>query len=408
MSTLHVGLGPIAREVLYPVSLVSSILPGKLIEAMRQKPQCIAREAYEREISGLNGRMHAVSLLVANLIIKTVAALRSDHFQALDANPGDMGCQNRALALRRLYKMGLPSSEELQHLEEIAHRIKQSVQNRKGGAKHPDHRPPDVFFQNELQTLRVSKEMEYALHCFLSKTLVQKYEILEDGRSREKSNVSQLSSLSPQIGNTLESSLKTGILENNQTKLSYLSLEAVRREAEEISSLPLEEKELLETMLSPDHTHLYTSNIAYAPKMFGCHFYEVKTLLYRLREEGGVVCFKSIVPKGQEPFLLFFRSPGSGEDFIPIAEEEILASEPVVVFGAVVHLDPNAFADRLMEHGLTEVILGQVAKEAPYEQGSSLEDVQVYEAFEEMRRYKAQGDQVNFLTIDHVYFTVKH
>ncbi len=351
--------------------------------------------------------MHAVSLLVANLIIKTIEALRTGNFLALDANPGDMGCQNRALALRTLYKMGLPSEVELEELETVAQRIKQSVQNRKGGSKRPDNRPPDVFFQHELQSLQISRAMEYALHSFLSKSMNQEFGFLEDGRVREKSNVGQLSKLSPQIDKFLNPSLKTNILENNQTKLSHLSLEAVRKEAEQISSLSPEEKGIMELMLSPEHTHIYTANPAYAPKTFGCHFYEVKTLLHRLREDRGIVCIKSIVPKEKESFSLFFRSEGFGEDFTPISEQMIDPFYPIVVIEAVSHVDSYVLRDLLMQHGFTDVILSQMAKEDPYEQGSSIEAINEHNAFQEVYDYKRRGEEMSFLTVDHVYFTVK-
>ncbi|MBX9923668.1 MAG: hypothetical protein K2Y01_06120 [Rhabdochlamydiaceae bacterium] len=407
MSISTVGSSSLALENSCPVNLVSSLLGRRVVEEMRQKPQCVAKEARERELSYLNGRMHSVSLLVANLIIKTIAALKANNFEALDANPGDMGCQNRALALRNLYKIGLPTDEELTELEQAAFRIKKSVQDRKGGAKHADKSSPDEFFQNEIHSLRVSKEMEYALHCFLSKMLVQKYEVLEDGRTREKSNVNQLSNLSPRIENILESGLRTSILENNQTKLSLLSLEAVRREAAEISTLPSAEKELMEMMLSPERTHLYTQNAAYDPKTFGCHFYEVKTLLHQLRESEGVICFKSIVPKGQESFSLFFKSPLPGADFVPVPEELISPLDPVVVFEAVSHVDSNTCRDLLMERGFTDVILSQIAKEDPYEHGSRIEHIEIPSALDEVVFYKGLGEGITFLTVDHVYFTVK-
>ncbi len=52
MSTLAVGQERIARESVYPVPLISSILPGRLITEIQKKPECVAREAYEREIGG--------------------------------------------------------------------------------------------------------------------------------------------------------------------------------------------------------------------------------------------------------------------------------------------------------------------------------------------------------------------
>lgn len=396
-----------ALESLYPVSLVSSLLGERIVEAMRQKPQCVAREARERELKSLNGRVHAVSLLVANLVIQTIAALQANNYQALDANPGDMGCQNRAIAIHNLYKQGLPTTEELERLNQVALRVKQCVQDRKGGAKVPDNRLPDTFFEQELQSLNISREMEYALHCFLSKMMVQTYDVLPDGRTKEKSNVNQLSKFSSHINNVLDSRLTASVLENNQANLSYLSLEAVRNEAAQIHTLLQEEKDLMELMLSPEHTHLYTPNAAYAPKTFGCHFYEVKTLLSRLRETGGVVCVKSIVPKGEKPVSLFFKSEELGEDFTPISEEDIMPLDPVVVFEAVFHVDPSTLRDGLMEHGFTDVILSLAAKDDPYEHGSSLDSIEVPMALQEVSDYRTRGESISFLTIDHVYFAVK-
>ncbi|MEK7340354.1 MAG: hypothetical protein WBD50_05235 [Candidatus Rhabdochlamydia sp.] len=49
----------------------------------------------------------AVALLIANTALNAIKAFEQSYCKKFDANPGDGGCQMRALELRQLMKKGL-------------------------------------------------------------------------------------------------------------------------------------------------------------------------------------------------------------------------------------------------------------------------------------------------------------
>jgi hypothetical protein len=371
---------------------VSSLLPNSLI-------QRVQLEGEEKKLE--EAQMCAIALLIINTVLGAVRVLKRGHYKALDANPGDGGCQTRALELYRLAMLDL--EPECSALEKTASEIKALVNKRKGSPKERVKCPPLLFFQNHVGALRVSKEMEYILQCYLSAVLRTPYQVLENGVIMTKS---EISTLSERI-TLLDALFRRKIVEENQKTLSLLSVEAVRFSAAQITSLASREKELIVRMLSAEQTHIFTPDIKYEPKAFGCLFYEIKTLLIRLREEQGISCLKSIVATGS-PFHLFLRSPMPGEEFEVLADEactSLLPITSIVVFEAVVHVEKERAAGLLREQGFTTTILMQAAQADPYEPKSKLADVKVPEAVQEINACKEQGVNMrDFLTLDHIYF----
>lgn len=170
------------------------------------------------------------------------------------------------------------------------------------------------FFQEQFSQLHVSKEMEYIVHCYLSTKLRVPYYVHENGVIMTKSDVFQLVKFSKKI-DILDAEFRRKIVENNQKRLSILSVDFIRDSAHRITSLKAEEKALLTTMLSEEHTHLFTPDKKFEPKAFGCLFYEIKVLLLCLKKERGIVCLKSIVPQNRESFCLFLQPQESREEF---------------------------------------------------------------------------------------------
>lgn len=372
-------------------SLVSSFLPNTLIENLKD-------EYGERGFK--EAPMCALALLVINTVLGTIKTLKQNHFKGLDANPGDGGCQLRALELSRLVKMDL--KDELRLLEKTALEIKSLLNLRKGSPKEQAKSSSYVFFQAQLGALRISNEVQYLLHCYFSKVLRTPYAVNANGVTMTKSDISKLSILSEKIG-ALDVFVRRTIVESHQKQLSLLSMDAIRFSASQITSLESVEKELIVTMLSSEHTHLYTPDLKYEPKAFGSLFYEIKTVLIRLREERGIVCLKSI-GNSKELFHLLLQSKETGGEFEVIPEELAVAfppTTPVIVIEAVVSVGKELVSQFIMEQGFTTVILVQSAKEAPYEPGSKLEDVKVPQAVEEINAYRQKG---TFLTLDHIYF----
>lgn len=259
--------------------------------------------------------------------------------------------------------------------------------------------------KRSFEGLKVSKEIQYLLHCYLSAVLRTPYRIQEDGVIMTKSEVSKLSMLSKNI-HCLKIEFRNKIVEENQKQLSILSLEAIHASSEKITSLENKEKELMVTMLSKDYRRSFSPDEKYEPKAFGCLFYEVKAVLTCLKEEEGVICLKSITKEKKQAYI-FLQSKGVGKEFEVLLNEESTLLNPatlIVVFEAVMHVEKEEVIKRLSEYGFTNMVLIQAAKQSPYEPGSSIDDIKNPEAIREIRSYLAQGAEIeNFFTMDHVY-----
>jgi hypothetical protein len=374
--------------------LVSSLLPKSIINGLKT----------EKEEGKLGeAPMCATALLIVNTALGAIKALKQGNYTCLDANPGDGGCQSRALELRRLVMMDL--QEECSALGKAASGLKSLVNKRKGNPKERSKYTSQAFFQDHLESLTISKEMEFILHCYLSTVLRTPYQTQTNGVVMTKSEVSKLSVLSDKI-TVLDTISRRKIVEINQKTLSLLSVAAMHFSATQIISLEPEEKELMVTMLSPEQTHIFSPDIKYESKAFGCLFYEVKTVLVRLREEQGIVCLKSVVTEGK-PFHLLLQSRSPSKEFDVLSDEvstSLLPMTVVIVFEAVVNVEKEIVSKLLMEHGFTNTILAQAAKEAPYEPTSSLDDVKVPKAVEEITTAQQKGVRIgDFIALDHVY-----
>lgn len=372
------------------VSLVSSFLPVSLIDYLQgpgeiEQPMC------------------STSLLIVNIALKAIEALNKSNFKAFDANPGDRGCQNLAFELRRLSAAGLPSVEEKRSLEETAFRIKDLVKERMNSEKQRNKCSALLFFKSHLVTLVVSKEMEYILHCYLSTVLRTPYKTLETGVVVTRSDVSKFEKLSPKIDSRLKGGFPNEILKENQKNLSKLSMESIRASAMRLSTLKTEEKDLLMTMLSKENTHIVQN------RTFGCSFYGIKTVLFLLREERGVICLKSIVPKGSLSFRIFLRAQEIGGEFTVLSEEafgEISSDTAIMVFEVEVKMNKEETSRFLMEHGLTDMLLFQASEEALYEPGTELDKIIVPDGArkEILECLVNRFGMHKVLTVDHVYF----
>lgn len=99
---------------------------------------------------------------------------------------------------------------------------------------------------------------------------------------------------------------------------------------------------------------------------------------------------------------IFLQSPSPGEEFQPIATPKD-SEEPVIVFESVFQKD----IDKLIESkGFSRLILAEGAKAAPYNPGTSFEEIGERDARNEVENARKQLDAA--FELDHVVFcTVK-
>ncbi|MFC2049302.1 hypothetical protein ACFLR2_01350, partial [Chlamydiota bacterium] len=281
--------------------------------------------------------------------------------------------------------------------------------------KRPPEKSAEVFFKEQFAEVTLSKKVEFLLQCYLLAVTRAPLKRLENGIILTKSDASFLTKLSSRIS-VVSAETRRKIVECAQFNVSANSVEFVRSEAEKLTSFAAQEKERVSYMLSPEVTRVYTPDEKYEPKTFGCLFYEYKTILYRLREEKGLVCFKSIVPPNGTPFWILLQPSEPGAEFSIIPEEAckaIPAQSAMVVFEGVVNegYDKTTFSEKISEIGFTELILATAAIEAPYERTSDLSYVKNKSAQAEIICYRAFAEEIEcqkdaknpLLILDHVY-----
>lgn len=349
--------------------------------------------------------MLAAANLIVNTALGAIKALTNGELKRLDPNPGDGGCQMRAYLLFLWIKRGV-LIQEADSLEKKMKAIFQSVNTRNAleygrGRKKPEG-PSQQFFKKQFEEIAISKEMLFLLQCHLLAVTRQPYARLPSGIVMTRTEVSLLSLLSKKI-DCVPLKERWKITEKAQEELSAASVAFLRDEAGALTSFGKEEKEHLLQMLSPEMTKVFTPDPKFLPKTFGCLFYECKAVLYRLREEEGLVCFKSIVTEGK-PFHLFFQSDKPGEEFSLVSEEAIQgypSTTLLVVFEGVTALDKENCAVAISSIGFTTLFLSEGAIEAQYERTSTIEDVKDQTAKEEILSYRALTGSV--IVLDHIY-----
>jgi hypothetical protein len=171
-----------------------------------------------------------------------------------------------------------------------------------------------------------------------------------------------------------------------------------------VQSVLPEEKNLMETMLSLQHTHRYTPNATrIVSKYFGCLFFEIKTLLKRLSEMQAMICLTSIVPPEKKRFHILLRSPRPSEEFGVLENSEAFSKEtPTVVFEAVVKENSRELAlQAIHQHGFSPIILALAANAPPYEPGSKYEEISDPAVKAEIAR--TPTIEKDLFTMDHVF-----
>lgn len=362
--------------------------------------------------------MLAVATLVSNIVIGAIKAWEKGEVKKLDPNPGDKACQIRGFLLylffsdEALNKEALRLKEKMDQIKEVVNRRNTELCSKKGLSSQMSS---GSFFKEQLGDVLLTKKMEFLLQCYLLAVTRAPFQRLENGIVLTQSNVSLLAKLSPRIAD-LAVEARRKIVETAQLNISANSVELLRIEAEKLTYFGPEEKKHLLNMLSCEMTHVYTPDPQYEPKTFGCIFYEYKAILYRLREENGLVCFKSIVPPGGTPFRILLQPKQIGAEFSLLPDDaygELSPQLPVVVFEGVVNgkYDKKGFAEKITEIGFTDLIQVAAAIEPPYEGSSTLAHVNNNEAQGEILRYRTLANKINcqkeaidpLLILDHVY-----
>jgi hypothetical protein len=348
--------------------------------------------------------MTCVAALILKLIKGTVLAVKKGQIRLLDANPGDKGCQLRAVILRQLAQSG-PVLDELQQLFAMAERIEAILQIRRSITK-PQTELACQFFQKHILPLEASFDVFYLIYCKLLTITKVKARVEPNGIVVTKLSHGDLSKLSPDI-HLVEgrgTNFREQIVCDASSKLSQDSLMCMQEMAKKMRVSPL-----LFQMLMGVRQNKPAGN--YKPKSFGCQFYEIQMVLTHLREQEALIAIKTVVVQGN-PQLLFLKPAGPGKEFCFVDGKNIPPETLIVVFEGVVQpgLKLDEFAKKIERIGFSDLILACAAQEEPYEHGSTLNDVADPVARAEIESFIKRAPEIEcdrdknpLILLDHIF-----
>ncbi len=369
------------------MKVTDTLLPPALIQSLRVPEEDESRGHHEK-------RMVSVATLIVNLMKETVFKIQKHQIRALDANPGDLGCQKRALLLRKILK--LPAVlQEIGKIEATTKALDDLLQKRrvKDGRLRLDDDPTPLFFEKHIASIEVSPEMMYLLECRLLTATKVKDHVEPTGVIVTKLDYGRMTTLSSNI-NFIDGELRKQIVSDAAVRMSQKSIVLLQEEGKMRSISPLLERMLMTVRQNkPEAPH--------KPKSFGCILYEMQLILAILREQQAIIALKTVVLKGK-PQMLFLKPPATGEEFRLVDITPIPKTELVVVFEGVVQKSLQELGAQIEKIGCTRVILTCSSMAPPFEHASTLEDVENLEARTEIAAHREMAKE-NLIELDHVY-----
>lgn len=372
------------------VNMVGALLPPPLIELL-QNPVEERPQATEKT-------MLSVSTLIVKLIRGTLLSIERRNIRELDANPGDKGCQMRALLLRDLL-LSPGVCDELKRVDKIIKPLENALTQRK---IKPDGSSSIEFFQRHILPLEVSVDILFLIYCKLLTVTKIKDHVEPNGILVTRLDHGRLSTLSKDFNQKVDNNFRKQIVADASAKLSESSLAGIQDMAHRMQVSPL----LLRMLMGVRQNK---PRAPFKPKSFGCQFYEVLLVLTHLRQQEAIIAIKTVVTEGK-PQLILLKPPVPGEEFcfVNAAPKETL----LVVFEGVLQkgLSIEVFKARVQELGFSRLILVCTAQEEPYEHGSTLDHVTDPEGRAEIESYIKMAPEIDcvkgpnpLLLLDHIF-----
>lgn len=367
------------------IGVAAALLPPHLLQELTT-PQ--AREK----------QMTATAALIVNLIRESFKSIVRRNIRELDANPGDKGCQLRAVLLRELL-LSPAIQQEVKKVAGLLNPIENFINARKSRILRFNEGPPHLFFQKHIVQIEVSVDLLYLIYCKLLTVTKVKHHQEENGIIVTHLDYGKLSAICQDIPQ-IDKSFREQMICDASVKLSEESLTRIQFLAQSIKVSPL----LLRMLMGVRQNQ---PPPGYKPKSFGCQFHTVQFALTYLCQQKAFVAIKTIVKEGH-PQLLLLQSPCPGEEFQFI--EGAPLDQLIVVFEGVVRpgLSIADFKQRVLEIGFSKLVLACASKEEPYEHGSTLEQVADAEGRAEIETYRKIALEIGcganpLILLDHIF-----
>src|ERR1700733_11856800 len=267
--------------------------------------------------------MMAAATLVFNLTLETIHYVGNKLPKRLDAYPGDLNCQGRVTLLPELVE----KKEVCQELRGLAEKIKVKMQVLKDRRREQNCSCSE-FYEKEIATLEVSSDVRYLMDCrLLTITRATQY-VKPNGMIMSMTDHGRLSVLSPKFheieNRTLGNNFREQITQNVSTRISAETMVRLQ-DLSRRRKIP----EQLQRMISQVVVFKPEN---YPPKTFGCSCFTLQLALLELLEKKISLAIKTIVTKGEEPRLIFFKAQENDFEFQELNEARQL---PKTVFVAI-------------------------------------------------------------------------
>ncbi len=358
------------------ISLAGALLPAGLYKALEPKLEdtLFPQKAIERA----EDRMRASAQLIINLVLETAKVFETGQLKKeSDPNPGDGGCQLRAVIQYGHYYSPAVRTEALA-LKKEAEAAKKALQQRN---QKPGNESSTAFFNRCIETLVVSPEMLYQLRCHLLTVTKVKDHITEDGVLVTKTDFGRLVVLSPKADkiDDISRPFRKAIVDNAAIDLAR----------ESIARLNIPKELIMGT------------------KPIACLLPSMKACLKMLKEANAPVVFKSIVKEGKPFYLHFAATQGK---LVRVPAGKLDPSAALIVVEGVTKLKEEELAKLIDEAGFEELLLACSASEAPFNGKTTLDDVKVPEVRKEIEAYRQFAEKLGcakdknpVVYIDHVF-----
>jgi hypothetical protein len=368
-------------------SLVESFIPSAFLIERFEAP----KKQEEAELS-------AIARLIIQASQNAIKAFGEKNYKAFDANAGDSACQCRGLELLRQTSCDL--SEQMTALSENLKTLRHDFAVRSGSIHEKGRCTIQEFFKSKLASLTISSDIKFLIQAYLLTFTKVPDKHLPSGVIVTKTDEGRLLSLSHHLRLLKSCDLKQ-ITDYVKAQLSEASVRATYQTAMSLSQIESVQKSHLVRCLSDEATIKLQSEKSIYPKTLGCLFYEVKTLLLYCREHKLSIVLKTVSPETEERHLLL-----SPDDYKPAASSKGLSHLPIIVIEGVFIQPRDQMIKAFNEHNFLEAFLCYSAKQPPYAQNSSIADIPLKSAQEELLDYSDRPQIFEeLMDVDHVYLS---
>ncbi|MCH9610386.1 MAG: hypothetical protein S4CHLAM81_04530 [Chlamydiales bacterium] len=309
-----------------------------------------------------------IATMLKNAIKKTRKALFDGDFKKFDANPGDGGCQNRAL----FFASRDVKPQIFQLYDDRVDRINRVIQmtrQKKGDG---------MAMLKEQFDLAVSTDVQFCLLSYILTCTKAKKRELPNGIVLTATNIGGLASLCKFDKLRLDRREFVCLM---QTKLAKMSNEVCQAAGITLMDPTLSVKLSMVRMGRWE---------GFPEKPFGFLFYQERTLLGCLHAQKSVICLRNVKPV----FTILMKS--DGERFEPI--EECGADQKLVVFEGATTLSRTELLDRVLTAGFTRAMEFCAANEKQFGPQSAFECDD-----ERVQAVRANPIDLGDFMLDHIY-----